>query len=386
METRFPSTADPSAVQALAEMASARRDLYRFLSAAFLEAPSPEFLAHLQDDSFQSALAEWFTPAVVENFRRVAEACSAGFQPAVSPTSSRQNAGRTRDAGDWRLMRSENPRYGRLEVCATGFMKSFSSFSPRLPRWLSPRRLALFSSVIGLAVIAISCATANRLIVAPPQIPGATYLGSAECETCHERITKEFITADHARLKAPGKSALEAGCESCHGPGSKHVESGGAYHTILNPRKDPETCFGCHLDKRGQFNLPHAHPVLAGKVSCSDCHNPHRGARFAADKSLLTRDETCIKCHTAQRGPYAFEHEAMREGCTTCHDAHGTVNAKMLTARNANLCLKCHVQEANSSVLIGGMPHSALLRSGTCWTAGCHEVVHGSQINATLRY
>lgn len=265
-------------------------------------------------------------------------------------------------------------------------MKSFSAFSARLQQWLDQRRVLLCCSVIGLAVIAISCATANRLILAPPQIPGATYVGSQSCVDCHEKITQEFITADHARLQAPGKNALAAGCESCHGAGSKHVESGGALNTILNPRKNPDTCFACHLDKRGQFSLPHSHPVLAGKVSCNDCHDPHRGAGFAGGKSLLTRDDTCIKCHAAQRGPFAFEHEAMRDGCATCHNPHGTVNAKMLTARNANLCLKCHVQDANSSVLVGGMPHSALLRQGTCWTAGCHEAVHGSQINSTLRY
>ena len=258
--------------------------------------------------------------------------------------------------------------------------------SARLHQWLSHRQGLLVCGIIGLAAVVIGCATANRLIISPPQIAGATFVGSDSCATCHEKITKKFATADHARLKAPGKNAVDAGCESCHGPGSKHVESGGGLHTIVNPRKNPETCFACHLDKRGKFNLPHSHPVLAGKVSCNDCHNPHEGAGFAGGKSLLVRDDTCIKCHSAQRGPFAFEHEAMRDGCTTCHDAHGTVNAKMLKSRNANLCLKCHVQEANSSVLVGGMPHSALLRTGTCWTAGCHEAVHGSQTNSTLRY
>ena len=64
----------------LAEMASARRDLYRFLSAAFLAEPGPDFLAHLRDDSFQVALAEWFSADVVENFQRVSEATGAeGF-------------------------------------------------------------------------------------------------------------------------------------------------------------------------------------------------------------------------------------------------------------------------------------------------------------------
>lgn len=265
-------------------------------------------------------------------------------------------------------------------------MRPFATLLARLPGGPVRRRLPLAGLVFGLALLAISCVTSNRLIVAPPQIAGATYVGSTECELCHETITQGFLTADHARLQAPGSNATEAGCESCHGPGSKHVESGGASHTILNPGKDPTPCFGCHLDKRGQFALPHAHPVLAGKVSCADCHDPHRGDGFSGGRSLRTHDETCTQCHEAQRGPFAFEHEALREGCTTCHNPHGTVNAKMLTARNANLCLKCHAQQATSSVLIGGMPHSALLRTGTCWTAGCHEAVHGSHVSTTLRY
>jgi TorA maturation chaperone TorD len=61
----------------LAELAVARRDLYRFLSAAFLTEPSPDFLAHLRDDSFHAALAEWFSADVVENFQRVSEAMDA---------------------------------------------------------------------------------------------------------------------------------------------------------------------------------------------------------------------------------------------------------------------------------------------------------------------
>jgi predicted CXXCH cytochrome family protein len=259
-------------------------------------------------------------------------------------------------------------------------------FLAGLVQRLHPHRRRLFYGGIVLTVVAIGCATTGRLIVAPPQIPGATYVGSETCAACHEKISAGFATADHARLQAPGENAANAGCESCHGPGSKHVDSSGARGTILNPRKNPETCFACHLDKRGQFRLPHAHPVLAGKVSCTDCHNPHQGAGFTGSQAMLTRNETCTRCHTAQRGPFAFEHEVMRDGCTTCHNPHGTVNAKMLTSRNANLCLKCHAQAANNSVVVGGMPHSAFLRSGTCWTAGCHEAVHGSQTSTTLRY
>jgi len=234
----------------------------------------------------------------------------------------------------------------------------------------------------------MSCSSVQHVVLAPPQIAGATFVGSDTCSQCHEDLTRNFVTATHARLTTRGTNAVNIGCESCHGPGSVHVESGGAAHTILNPSRDPSTCFQCHLDKRGQFQLPYAHPVLAGnRVSCADCHNPHRGpAVKGGGISLLAENETCTACHTAQRGPFVFEHEAMREGCTICHNPHGTVNAKMLTERNASLCLKCHFQQVSGGSTIGGMNHSSFLRNGTCWTAGCHEAVHGSQVSSTLRY
>jgi predicted CXXCH cytochrome family protein len=104
--------------------------------------------------------------------------------------------------------------------------------------------------------------------------------------------------------------------------------------------------------------------------------------------ALAGENEGCVKCHAAQRGPHVFEHEAVREGCTTCHNPHGSVNAKLLTERNASLCLKCHfLQRApGGDVIIGGFTHSARLAHGTCWSAGCHEAVHGSKVSSSLRY
>jgi len=266
---------------------------------------------------------------------------------------------------------------------------------------------ALAAGASLLLLVVISCQSVNRSVVVLPEVPGAKYIGSKECEQCHDQLYRDFATADHARLVTDGPNALSAGCESCHGPASLHSESGGEVkppysftagrpqtssfeaRASTRPARATETvCFQCHPNVRGQFNLPSHHGVPEGKMSCTDCHPPHKGSIFRGGGTALTSaNEACLRCHPAQRGPYVFEHEAMREGCTTCHTPHGSVNAKLLTVRDANLCFKCHFQRvSNGRLVIGGSDHTARLQQGTCWTAGCHEAVHGSRVSSSLRF
>ena len=269
------------------------------------------------------------------------------------------------------------------------------------------RALALSAAALVLALAAISCGTVSQPVVLLPDVPGAKYIGSKECEQCHDELYRDFATADHARLIAPGTNALNAGCEGCHGPCSLHADSGGetlppytfrpgrpqtgsyGARLAVAPARSTETmCYQCHPDVRGQFSLPSHHPAPEGKLSCTDCHSPHKGAiHLGGGTSILSENDMCLRCHAEQRGPYVFEHEALREGCTICHVPHGSVNAKLLTVRDANLCLKCHFQQQTAGgITIGGVNHSVQLREGTCWTAGCHEAVHGSRVSPSLRF
>jgi predicted CXXCH cytochrome family protein len=242
----------------------------------------------------------------------------------------------------------------------------------------------------------VGCVVANRTVVAPPSVPGATYVGTKKCAECHEHVTGHFESSTHANVALKNDKGVDIGCEACHGPASVHVKAGGSKGTIINPSKSPETCFTCHLDKRGEFNLPNAHPVLAGQVTCVDCHDPHEGKVIKrTGASLETPNETCTKCHTAQKGPFLFPHQAMQEGCTVCHNPHGTVNQKMLVARDANLCNRCHLEHPNviangaigdGKIVVGGEDHRTRLQGGTCWSAGCHEDVHGSNASKAMRY
>jgi predicted CXXCH cytochrome family protein len=271
-------------------------------------------------------------------------------------------------------------------------------------KWI--RSLAAAATVVLLLAL-ISCGTVHRSVVVLPDVPGAKYVGSKECEQCHDKLCRDFATADHARLIAEGPNARNVGCESCHGPASLHSESGGEVkppyvftagrpeatsfgaQPPLNPARSAQTvCFQCHPNARGQFELPSHHPVPEGRMSCTACHSPHKGSILrGGSTSVLSENGACLGCHPAQRGPYVFEHEALREGCTTCHTPHGSVNAKMLKVRDANLCLRCHFQQVSGGkILIGGSDHTLRLQQGTCWTAGCHEAVHGSRVSSSLRF
>jgi len=232
--------------------------------------------------------------------------------------------------------------------------------------------------------IGISSALNRRDL--PENTRDAEYVGSEDCMMCHEDAAKEFSLSPHARIDVEDKEgSVVNGCETCHGPGSVHVSEGGGRGTMVNPSKYPQICFDCHSNNNVQFRMPYRHPVLEGKMSCSDCHNSHGSDnRPWTATSLDGVNGVCYKCHKDQKGPFVFEHEALKEGCTNCHDVHGSIHEKMLIARDSNLCLRCHTQADYPK--IGNSSHAGRFPEGPCFSGGCHTAVHGSQFDDHMRY
>src|SRR5580765_3356475 len=81
------------------------------------------------------------------------------------------------------------------------------------------------------------------------------YVGSDSCKECHEDQFKNFQGTKHSKLQqvASWKDKVQ-GCESCHGPGKKHLEDATNPSTIIsfknkNSKFISETCLACHAGK-----------------------------------------------------------------------------------------------------------------------------------------
>jgi DmsE family decaheme c-type cytochrome len=194
-----------------------------------------------------------------------------------------------------------------------------------------------------------------------------------------------FGAKDHAAPQAQADTCLSChqGGQRTHWAGSQHqsrdiaCSSCHQVHTqndrVLTKISQPEVCFTCHKTERAQIHRTSTHPLAAGKMGCSDCHNPHgtTGPSLLAKNSV---NDTCYTCHAEKRGPFLWEHEPVTEACTNCHTPHGSNNAPLLKVRQPYLCQQCHVAD-----------HSRTLYSGANLVGGNAATVAGTQANRILQ-
>lgn len=295
------------------------------------------------------------------------------------------------------------------------------------------------------------------VILAGPALPadpkGADYVGEAKCLTCHESKNRHFSETSHAKaFRGNPRTDLESRvCEACHGPGSKHVvnaadrsapirfsrESGtpvaqmnaqclqchggghrqhwpGSAHEqallacsdchapmerrsasgLLRKPTITETCLACHAQQRAEYQRRSRMPVLEGKMSCADCHEPHG----SITRGLLRGDsvnETCGACHAEKRGPFLWEHAPVRENCAHCHAPHGSNHDRLLVSARPFLCQQCHSPpmghpgqfyraDQTAAAALGGATPSTRVIGRSC--QNCHSAIHGSNHPSGARF
>jgi DmsE family decaheme c-type cytochrome len=281
---------------------------------------------------------------------------------------------------------------------------------------------------------------ASPAVAAPPTAPAplpSGYVGAETCRGCHEEAFRKFETTKMGRLflKQPRNMNEQLACESCHGPGQKHVEAGGGKGVggmITFAKNDPtpverrnetctschnrgphlfwkgsahesrdvactschkimeavparaqlakateiETCGTCHLQKRAQQMRSSHMPLREGKMTCTSCHNPHGTATPALLKEP-TLNDTCFTCHAEKRGPFLWVHAPVNESCANCHDPHGSNQQAMLKTPKPRLCQQCHVETRHPTNPYGRNTASLKFVLGRSCSS-CHVNIHGS--------
>ena len=217
----------------------------------------------------------------------------------------------------------------------------------------------------------------------PPNIikTGTAAEKAAVCMACHQ-------TNRHLAFWESGKHALnDVPCSSCHSiHGRQSNPTISPFVTTFRPNES-EVCGTCHQDVRSAILKPSHHPIIEGKVKCSDCHNPH-GAISPVMLRNASVNEQCTSCHTDKRGPYVFEHPPVEENCTTCHSPHGSSHYKLLNEHTPNLCQDCHDASRHPGTIYGGgaawrtpdgAPNAGVnTRFIARACLNCHNAVHGS--------
>lgn len=270
---------------------------------------------------------------------------------------------------------------------------------------------AVLTLLVGGAWQSASSSTAERV-------------GNDTCLLCHE-LPQTFFHTAHGGTE----------CEDCHGPGQTHVEAGGEdpstnirilsaaqtsaiclechqqrarlSHALLSShdraqvgcidchsihREEPldhllvqesaELCSSCHTGVAAAFRKPFHHPVPEGAMECVSCHPPHRVDSQARLDMPLNDQSSCVNCHSSKQGPFVFEHAPLDvNGCQTCHEPHGSSNARMLTRPQVHLlCLECHTM--TTGVFTSQPPAIHDLRSPRFRNCTlCHREIHGSNVN-----
>lgn len=189
------------------------------------------------------------------------------------------------------------------------------------------------------------------------------------------------------------------GCESCHGPGSLHVDEGDPSKIInfskLSSEEISSICLKCHKKDEEIMDWWDSMHAKTGE-SCISCHVVHKEEKVVINHrspaeieraSVSTvnlkepEPELCYKCHGDIKTLVSYpSHHPIKERkmkCTDCHNVHsGVANSLRTEERLNDLCFKCHSDKQGPFTF----EHEPVTEDCTI----CHEP-HGTVANNLLK-
>lgn len=226
------------------------------------------------------------------------------------------------------------------------------------------------------------------------------------CASCHSTELRKNYDFASDRYATTWKE-INVGCETCHGPGSRHVEwanqknpapmhnAGLFYGQEANPELQLNTCAPCHARKADISAIPmqtaellddlipqvisHEFYFADGQIDdedyeygsfaqskmfhrevrCSNCHNPHSGNLLATGNTL------CMSCHEPRYNSREHHFHAVNTEGAQCISCHMPVKTYMgndhrrdhsfriprpdqsVKFGTPNTCTGCHTKKSN---------------------------------------
>lgn len=201
--------------------------------------------------------------------------------------------------------------------------------------------------------------------------PEAKPVGAGKCLECHPLRDRLLQQSHHAHLA----STDDKGCETCHGPGSLHVETGGLARLIARPDTAGDgvaTCRSCHehVDPVDFHWKGKRKPLLSAGLTCTSCHTVHAAKPDVGAASGHASGPS----QPLAAAPHASVHTLPDAGAL----ASAASTARQPTATNA-LCAKCHAPVID---VPHGTIHTALGGRDTPLAQGCGGCHQGGEAHA----